>query len=260
VSRGSVWFDALRAGVAPHPTMPPSVRVADRTIGTTEVRFIAVVPDPTNRFVRARSGELGIDEGIAIARAVEEAPAAIVAIVDVPGQAFGLREEMLGIHRALAAAVDAYARKRRSGHVVAALVVGRAISGAFLAHGLQANWIGALRDPGIEVHVMSESSVARVTRTSRQEITRIAGLVPATARDIERFATLGAIDRLFTVAAPTEPTPPEIAEILTALVQAIDDPAIAARTPRSRLDTDAARTTRRLSIDVRARLRAAWDV
>jgi len=259
VSRGRVWFDALRAEIAPHPTMPPSVCVADRTIGTTEVRFIAVVPDPTNRFVRARSGELGIDEAIAIAGAVEEAPAAIVAIVDVPGQAFGLREEMLGIHRALAAAVDAYARKRRAGHVVVALVVGRAISGAFLAHGLQANWIGALRDPGVDVHVMSESSVARVTRTSREEITRIAGLVPATARDIERFATLGAIDRLFTVADPNAPTPPEVAEIQAALVLAIGDPTIAARTPRNRLDTDAARTTRRLLIDVRARLRATWD-
>jgi len=259
MSRGNRWFDALRAGITPDPTMPPSVRVADRTFGTTELRLIAVVPDPMNRFVRARSGELGIDEGIAIARAVEEAPAAIVAIIDVPGQAFGLREEMLGIHRALAVAVDAYVRKRRAGHGVAALVVGRAISGAFLAHGLQANWIAALRDPGIEVHVMSESSVARVTRSSREEITRIAGLIPATARDIERFATLGAIDRLFDVADPNEPTLPEIAEILEALVGALVVPAIATRTPRNRLDSDAARTTRRLSIDVRARLRAAWN-
>jgi len=259
MSRGNRWFDALRAGITPDPTMPPSVRVADRTFGTTELRLIAVVPDPMNRFVRARSGELGIDEGIAIARAVEEAPAAIVAIIDVPGQAFGLREEMLGIHRALAVAVDAYVRKRRAGHGVAALVVGRAISGAFLAHGLQANWIAALRDPGIEVHVMSESSVARVTRSSRDEITRIAGLIPATARDIERFATLGAIDRLFDVADPNEPTLAEIAEILEALVGALVVPAIATRTPRNRLDSDAARTTRRLSIDVRARLRAAWN-
>ena len=259
MSRGNRWFDALRAGITPDPTMPPSVRVADRTFGTTELRLIAVVPDPMNRFVRARSGELGIDEGIAIARAVEEAPAAIVAIIDVPGQAFGLREEMLGIHRALAVAVDAYVRKRRAGHGVAALLVGRAISGAFLAHGLQANWIAALRDPGIEVHVMSESSVARVTRSSRDEITRIAGLIPATARDIERFATLGAIDRLFDVAEPNEPTLAEIAEILEALVGALVVPAIATRTPRNRLDSDAARTTRRLSIDVRARLRAAWN-
>ena len=259
MSRGNRWFDALRAGITPDPTMPPSVRVADRTFGTTELRLIAVVPDPMNRFVRARSGELGIDEGIAIARAVEEAPAAIVAIIDVPGQAFGLREEMLGIHRALAVAVDAYVRKRRAGHGVAALVVGRAISGAFLAHGLQANWIAALRDPGIEVHVMSESSVARVTRSSREEITRIAGLIPATARDIERFATLGAIDRLFDVADPNEPTLAEIAEILEVLVGALVVPAIATRTPRNRLDSDAARTTRRLSIDVRARLRAAWN-
>lgn len=259
MSRGSVWFDALRAGAPPQTAMPPSVRVADRTIAGDELRFIAVVPDAENRFARARSGELGIDEGLALARAVEDARGAVVAIVDVPGQAFGLREEMLGIHRALAAAVDAYARKRRAGHVVLALVVGRAISGAFLAHGLQANWIGALRDPGVEVHVMSEASVARVTRMTREEVTRVAGVVPATARDIERFATLGAIDRLFSVADSDHPSAAEVETVLAELRAALHDPAIAARTPRSRLDAHAAHETRALSRDVRARLRAGWD-
>ena len=259
MSRGSVWFDAFRAGAPPHAAMPPSVRVADRTIVGDQMRFIAVVPDAENRFARARSGELGIDEGLALARAVEDAPGAVVAIVDVPGQAFGLREEMLGIHRALAAAVDAYARKRRAGHVVLALVVGRAISGAFLAHGLQANWIGALRDPGVEVHVMSEASVARVTRMTREEVTRVAGVVPATARDIERFSTLGAIDQLFSVADPAHPNAAEVDTVLAALRAALHDPAVAARTPRARLDADAAQATRALSRDVRARLRAAWD-
>jgi biotin-independent malonate decarboxylase gamma subunit len=260
MSRGMVWFDALCAGAAARADMPPSVRVADASIGDRAVRFIAVVPDSQNRFRRARSGELGIDEGCAIARAVDDAPGAIVAIVDVPGQAFGLREEMLGIHRALAAAVDAYARKRRAGHTVLALVVGRAISGAFLAHGLQANWIAALRDPGIEVHVMSEPSVARVTRMTREEITRIAAIVPATARDIERFASLGAVDRLFDVADPENPSMAELALVCSALGSALDDPQVAQRTPRSRLDAPEARVTRALSRDVRARLRAAWDV
>jgi malonate decarboxylase gamma subunit len=259
MSRGDVWFEALCAGATPLADLPPSVRAADGTIGAHAARFIAVVPDAQNRFARARSGELGIDEGLAIARAVDDAPAAIVAIVDVPGQAFGLREEMLGIHRALAAAVDAYARKRRAGHTVLALVVGRAISGAFLAHGLQADWIAALRDPGIEVHVMSEPSVARVTRMTREEITRIAAIVPATARDIERFASLGAIDRLFDVADPENPSEAELALVRGALGAALDDPQVARRTPRSRLDAPAALVTRALSRDVRARLRAAWD-
>ncbi len=259
MSRGEVWFDALRAGALPLANLPPSVRAADGTIGVHPARLVAVVPDAQNRFARARSGELGIDEGLAIARAVDEAPGAVLAIVDVPGQAFGLREEMIGIHRALAAALDAYARKRRAGHTVLALVVGRAISGAFLAHGLQASWIGALNDPGIEVHVMSEPSVARVTRMTREEITRIAQIVPATARDIERFASLGAIDELFAIADPNDPSAQELARVRAALAAALDDPAVAARTPRSRLDAPAAVVTRALSREVRARLRASWD-
>jgi hypothetical protein len=67
---------------------------------------------------------MGIEEGWAIAHYVREAmeedrngdPRAIVAIVDVPSQAYGYREELLGIHQALAAAVDAYASARLAGH------------------------------------------------------------------------------------------------------------------------------------------------
>ena len=44
-----------------------------------------------------------------------------------------------------------------------ALLVGKAMSGAFLAHGYQANRIVALRDPGVMVHARGKESAARVT-------------------------------------------------------------------------------------------------
>jgi len=85
---------------------------------------------------------VGIDEGWALALHVRHAIAAdhdgarrpIIAVVDVSSQAYGRREELLGIHLACAAAADAYASARLAGHPVIALLVGKAMSGAFLAH------------------------------------------------------------------------------------------------------------------------------
>jgi biotin-independent malonate decarboxylase gamma subunit len=260
-SRGRVWFDRLTGGAAALAGFPPSVLVADAMLDAVPVRWICVVPDSNARFPRARNGEVGIDEGFAIARAVQEArrDSAIVAIVDVPGQAFGIREEAIGLQRALAASVGAYAKERRSGRRVAALVVGKAISGAFLAHGMQAGWIGAIDDPGIEVHVMSAPAVARVTRMNAGELDRIALEIPATARDIRTFATLGAIDALFTVADPLNPTERESAAIAESLAQALHDPHLALRAPHERSQNAAAQQTRQLARRVREAVAESWD-
>jgi hypothetical protein len=102
------------------------------------VRFLAIVPDPNNRFPCARQGQAGLQEGWNLAKQVRDAieadengeKRAIVAIVDVPSQAYGRREELLGIFLAAAAATDAYVSARLAGHPVISLLVGRAISGA----------------------------------------------------------------------------------------------------------------------------------
>jgi biotin-independent malonate decarboxylase gamma subunit len=248
-----MWFEQIAAGGTNVEGLPPSVRAADTAIDGTPVRVVSVVPDPGGRFPRARSGEVGIDEGFALARAVRGAPAgsAILAIVDVPGQAFGVREEAVGLQRALAASAQAYVQMRRSGHPVFALVVGKAISGAFLAHGLQAGWVGALDDAAVEVHVMSQPAVARVTRMDEADLARVAREVPATARDVAAFATFGAIDELF-------PANVTVETVRAAIAAALHD-GRGLRNPVARLDASGAVTTRALARDVRARLQAAWD-
>ncbi len=259
-SRGRAWFERFASGGVRVEGLPASVLAADAPLEGLPVRWIAVVPAPQARFPRARAGEMGIDEAFGVAAAVRGAPAgsAIVALVDVPGQAFGIREEAIGLQRALAASADAYVRARRSGHPVAALIVGKAISGAFLAHGMQAGWIGALDDPGIDVHVMSESAVARVTRMQRDDLARIASEVPATARDIASFARLGAIDALFEVADPQAPAEEEYAVVARALSAALRDGS-GVRPPIDRLGRAAAIQTRALARRVRAELAAGWD-
>ena len=153
--RGRTWFQALADTARPVDTGLGSVLVADATWGNEQIRLLAIVPDPRNRFPRARQGELGLEEGWALAHHVREAIAAdrsgarrpIVAVVDVQSQAYGRLEALLGIHLSLAAAADAYATARMAGHPVVALIVGTALSGGLLAHGDQAHRLLRGRSP-----------------------------------------------------------------------------------------------------------------
>jgi len=259
--RGRTWFERLTRGGQPVTGLPPSVLAADTSIDGNAVRTIAVVPYPNARFERARNGEMGIDEGFGVAAAVSGTPAgsAILAIVDVPGQAFGIREEAVGLQRALAASAQAYIRARRSGHPVLTLVVGKAISGAFLAHGLQGGWIGALDDGAIEIHVMSEPAVARVTRMERDDLARVAKEIPATARDIHAFATFGAVDRIFAVSDPDAPSDADLELVVRTLAAVLQTPELGTRNPVERLSAPGAKQTRALARRVREELRAQWD-
>jgi len=266
MSRGKTWFEAL-AGAIPDGD-PASVLCADGTVGDERSRFLAVIPSPEARFPRARAGELGLEEGWALARRVREAVVedldddrrALVAVIDVPGQPYGYREELLGLHLALAAAVDAYATARLAGHPVVALVVGQAISGAFLAHGMQANRILALEDPGVAVQVMSKRSTARVTRRRVEELDEIAKEVPATAFDVVSFARLGALHRLIDGVDAAAPDAEDVETVRDALAEAI----FSARHDGSpdlsnRLASLEARQYRDASLRVRERLAEEWD-
>jgi malonate decarboxylase beta subunit len=267
MSRGRIWFEAL-AG-ATFDGEPASVLCADGSVRGERARFLTVVPDPEARFPRAQSGELGLEEGWALARRVREVVAAdddrgdrraLIAIVDVPGQPYGYREELLGLHLALAAAVDAYATARLAGHPVVALVVGQAISGAFLAHGMQANRILALDDSGVAVQVMSKRSTARVTRRSVEELDEIAREVPATAYDVTSFSRLGALHRLIDGVDATEPDAEDVETVRDALAEAIASAGHDGSTDLSgRLASPEARQHRDASLRVRERLAQEWS-
>ena len=255
--RGLQWFNALSANATPVEGLPGSLKVADGVLGEQAVRYIAVVPDPHNRFPRARHGEVGLLEGWGLAQAVDEAIARgdkrpIIAIVDVPSQAYGRREEALGIHQALAAAADSYARARLAGHPVIALLVGKAMSGAFLAHGYQANRLIALRDPGVMVHAMGKASAARVTLRSVEELETLAASVPPMAYDIDSYASLGLLWETLTVTQIEQPTADDVARVHDCLVQAVKD--IGSTDLSSRLGA----TNRAASSHVRQLLREQW--
>ena len=267
--RGRRWYNALMENADEHAE-GKSLLVGDAQWGTETIRAISVVPNPLARFPRARQGQMGVEEGWGIARAVWDAidsdnaagktERAIVAIVDVPGQAFGLHEEQLGIHLSLAAAADAHIAARESGHPVVALIVGKAISGAFLAHGLQASEILALNDNGVEVHVMSEASVSRVTRRSLGEVVALARIAPSTARDVHSFAALGGVSRLLKVNDADEPSAQSVEEVRSEILQAIRRARADAKSPRARLESPAGRASRTISLEVRRILESQWSM
>ena len=262
VSRGELWLDTL----APHAKrlegLCPSVQAADGEINGETVRFIAVVPDANNHFPRAAQGEVGLLEGWTLAKVVSETVAAdadkavkrpIVAVIDVPSQAYGRREEAFGIHQALAGAAAAYANARQAGHPVIGLIVGKAMSGAFLAHGYQANRLIAFNDKGVLIHAMGKESAARITLRTVEALEKLAATIPPMAYDISNYATLGLLENLLDISNPDAPSANDLAQVETTLQQAIHD-ARQDTTLKNRLGAD----NRRSSALVRERMRASW--
>jgi malonate decarboxylase gamma subunit len=266
-ARGLRWFEGLTGQAGLLAAAPRTVRVADAAIGAESARFIAVVPDAGNRFPRARQGEVGLDEAWTLARQVRRTigedrdgePRALIAVVDVSSQAYGRREELLGIHLACAAAADAYASARLAGHPVIALLVGKAMSGAFLAHGYQANRILALDSPEVLIHAMSKEAAARVTRRSLEALEELGERVVPMAYDVRSFARLGLLHRLIEGVNAEAPGPADLERVRGELAAAVADARAAPRDLSVRLTSAAARATRGASIEVRRRLAASWE-
>jgi malonate decarboxylase gamma subunit len=266
-SRGRTWFQALADKAQPVDTGLGSVLVADATWGGERVRLLAIVPEPRNRFPRARHGELGLDEGWALARHVREAIAAdrggvkrpIIAVVDVQSQAYGRLEALLGIHLSLAAAADAYATARMAEHPVVALIVGTALSGGLLGHGDQAHRLLALDDPKVIIQAMRRQSAARVTRRTVEELDELGKTVMPMSYDVRQFAKLGLLHELITEIDADAPSSAQIAKVRDRVVAAIADIRKQPGDLTSRLNNPEARIHRAASIEVRRRMAEQWN-
>ena len=264
-TRGALWIDALTRNGHAVAGYPASVRVVDAALGGEPARFIAVVRDAEHPFPRVRNGEVGLIEGWSIARAVSEVLEAdravpvkrpIVAVIDVPSQAYGRREEAFGIHQALAGAAGAYAKARQAGHPVIGLIVGKAMSGGFLAHGYQANRLIALDDGKVMVHAMGKASAARITLRTVEDLEKFAATVPPMAYDIGNYATLGLLWTLQQVDAPDAPQAADLDKVTRTLEAALNDIRQGPRDLSVRLNNG----NRKASLEVRNRLRAEWDL
>ncbi|MFT5645238.1 MAG: malonate decarboxylase gamma subunit [Janthinobacterium sp.] len=262
--RGALWFAQLTGAAPLLPGYPASVLVADAVLAGQAARYIAVVPDPENRFSRVRGGEVGLIEGWQLARAVQELIALdkdnivktpIVCVIDVASQAYGRREEGYGIHQALAGAAAAYASARLAGHPVIGLIVGKAMSGAFLAHGYQANRLIAFDDQKVMVHAMGKESAARITLRSVEAMEKLASSIAPMAYDIGSYASLGLLWQTLALQQPDSPIQAD-AELVEASLEA----ALADILTDSRRDLGSrlGAQNRAASSRVRALLRTQW--
>jgi malonate decarboxylase gamma subunit len=265
-ARGRTWFEALAGKQAKQVPSVSSVLVADTTLRKERVRFLAIVPDPENRFPRARQGQVGLQEGWNLAKQIRDAikadangeKRAIIAIVDVPSQAYGRREELLGIFLAAAAATDAYVSARLAGHPVISLLVGHAISGGFLTHGAQANRLLAFNDSGVVVHAMGKNAAARVTRRTVEELDKLAETVIPMSYRIEDYAKLGTLYKLIDGVNVDSPEPEQVDLVRTDLLAAIADARSGQRDLSDRLQSQGAQKNRSATLVIRQRLAAEW--
>lgn len=269
-SRGQLWLQALSGEAGQPAGSVRTVRYADAPLGDARARFIAVVPDANNHFPRARAGEVGLEEGWTLAKllrdtvAADQAQAAqarrpVVAVVDVSSQAYGRREELMGVHMACAAAADAYAQARLAGHPVVALIVGRGMSGAFLAHGYQANRLLALDAPGVLIHAMGQAAAARITRRTVEQLAELGERVPPMSYDVRHYAKLGLLDALIEgidADAPDEAAVTRVRQILADTVASIRSSG--ERDLSARYRSPEALAMRAASIEARRRLAEQW--
>jgi len=285
-SRGAAWLAGLTTDAPARPGFPDSVRVIDALLDGEPVRYITVVPDPANRFPRARHGEMGLTEGWHLARAIRQCEMQdgvpmgddadhdpmgerlavtgaagvprrrpIVAIIDVPSQAYGRLEEGMGLHQSLTSIVDAGAQARLAGHPFIGFIVGQALSGAFLALGCQANRLIALRDSGVQVQAMGKASAARITQRTIEQLDALAVPVPPMAYDIDSYASLGMLWQTMEVDNADQPTAQDLAQAKTLLSQAIAD---IRADPRRDLSDRLGAPNRQASVRVRRRMQELW--
>ncbi|HZC36981.1 MAG TPA: biotin-independent malonate decarboxylase subunit gamma, partial [Chthoniobacterales bacterium] len=214
----------------------------------------------------ARQGQVGLQEGWNLAKQVRDATEAdkngekraIIAIVDVPSQAYGRREELLGIFLAAAAATDAYVSARLAGHPVISLVVGHAVSGGFLTHGAQANRLLAFNDSGVVIHAMAKNAAARVTRRTVEELDKLAETVIPMSYKIEDYAKLGTLYKLIDGVNVDSPQPKQVDQVRADLLAAITDARSGQRDLSDRLQSRGAQKNRSATLLVRQRLAAEW--
>jgi malonate decarboxylase gamma subunit len=207
----------------------PGAVIGTATLSGENCTVIAIDAMKRNRkFSVVYAGIIGLEEAYKMALAVyhsikadKDKPVAqkrpLILIVDTPGNGPGKLEEIFGMNKATGAYQMALAEARKVGHPIVALVVGRAISGAFLCHGLQADHILSLAPKfGTLVHVMPLTSIARITKLDIEWLQELAKTNPVFAAGPDYFYRLGGIEELIdSIEAMRERVIAHVAEVRT---------------------------------------------
>ena len=197
------------AGYHMDPQLGPGAVVGTGKIKGRTVTVIlndAKVRNP--RFNVVYAGVIGMEEAykmaIAVYKTIEtdrskapEDKTPLVLLVDSPGNGPGKQEEIFGMNKATGSYQLALTEARQNGHPVIAMIIGRAISGAFLCHGLQADRILTLsKDFNTMIHVMPLSSIARITKMNIEVLEELSVSNPVFASGADFFYRLGGVEEI----------------------------------------------------------------
>lgn len=143
---------------------------------------------------------IGVALALAQARVVLDTIAArpgqpILLLIDTQGQQLRRRDELLGIHRAMAHLGASIDLARRRGHAVIALVYDQALSGGFITSGLIADACYAL--PEAEIRVMRIPAMSRVTKLPEDMLTALSRSNPVFAPGVGNYLAMGGVRALW---------------------------------------------------------------
>lgn len=191
------------------PELGPGAVVGTAKFDDEEVTIIANDAMEFNpRFPVVHSGIIGMEEGYKMALAVyhtmkadkDKAPSEkrpLILIVDTPGNGPGKVEEIFGMNKSTGGYQLALAEARKAGHPIIAMVIGRAISGAFLCHGLQADNILSLSKKfGTMIHVMPLTSISIITKLDIEKLEELSKSNPVFAAGVDFFYQLGGVEEI----------------------------------------------------------------
>ncbi|KYC44480.1 MAG: acetyl-CoA carboxylase carboxyltransferase subunit alpha [Candidatus Methanofastidiosum methylothiophilum] len=163
---------------------------------------------PNPRFRVVYSGILGMEEAYKFSQAIyatidadkdrpKDKKRPIILLIDTPGNSPGKIEEIVGMTKGTASYQFAIEDARLAGHPVIGMIIGRAVSGGFLCHGLLSDRILALpKEYGTIVHVMPTTSIAVITKIPLERLNELVKTNPVFASGAEFFYDLGGIDEM----------------------------------------------------------------
>jgi len=183
---------------------------------------------PNPRFHVVFNGIMGMEECYKFCQAIYatmdadkdkpmEKKRPIILLIDTPGNSPGKSEEIVGMTKATASYQFALEDARHAGHPVIGMIVGRAISGAFLCHGLLSDRILSLpKEYGTIIHVMPTTSIAVITKIPLERLNELVKTNPVFASGAEFVFKLGTLNEIVD-------TPDDIRDALLRNVSEIRD-------------------------------------
>jgi len=181
-----------------HIFTQPKIQIKDNVVfGTGFIKDIQF-----NILGTIENTQFGVDEAIEMAKHVlgivqsnHQAP--IILLTNVIGQKLSVRDEWLGMYAYYGHLLKCLHLARKKGHPIISMIYNQAIGGSFIAFGLMADRIFALKDT--QLAVMWLEGMAKVTKIDIEVLRRISETSPVFAPGVENFKKLGGIHEVITL-------------------------------------------------------------